>query len=101
MIASHSTEATKASGVEVERASVTDPSCEEKMEVASRSGDEALKIMHTNFEPYTEEEEKAVQRKIDWRLIPLMLIVNALQLIDKNVCSISLRDMGLRLTAKS
>ena len=32
-----------------------------------------------------EEEERQVIRRIDWRLIPVMLAVNSLQLIDKNV----------------
>lgn len=48
-------------------------------------GDDALKILHTHFEPYDKKEERAVVRKIDRRLIPIMLIVNGLQFLDKNV----------------
>jgi hypothetical protein len=50
-----------------------------------QDGDEALKILHGEYEPYTQEEEKRVLRKIDFRLIIVMLIINGLQFIDKNV----------------
>ena len=48
-------------------------------------GDDALKVLHGEFEPYTKEEEKRVLRKIDFRMIIVMLIINGLQFIDKNV----------------
>lgn len=54
-----------------------------------QDGDEALKILHTNYEPYTKEEERRVLRKIDFRLIIVMLIVNGLQFVDKNVRDLS------------
>lgn len=38
-------------------------------------GDEALKILHTDFEPYTKAEEKKVLRKIDLRMCVLMLVI--------------------------
>lgn len=85
----HSIEATKAGAIELEYATIANGSSEEKMEQSAPSGDEALKVLHTNIE-YTEAEEKAVQRKIDWRLIPIMLTVNSLQLIDKGVCLVPL-----------
>jgi hypothetical protein len=44
-------------------------------------GDEALKILHGEYEPYTNEEEKRVLRKIDI----VILIINGLQFVDKNV----------------
>jgi hypothetical protein len=50
-------------------------------------GDDALKILYTHFEPYYRKEERAVVRKIDRRLIAIMLIVNGLQFLDKNVRS--------------
>lgn len=50
-------------------------------------GDDALKVLHGEFEPYTKEEEKRVLRKIDLRMIIVMLIINGLQFIDKNVSS--------------
>lgn len=48
-------------------------------------GDEALKVLHSEFEPYTAEEEKRVLRKIDGRMIFVMLLVNGLQFVDKSV----------------
>jgi hypothetical protein len=48
-------------------------------------GDVALTILHTHFELFTPEEEKRVKRKIDLRLIILMLLVNGIQYVDKNV----------------
>ena len=50
-----------------------------------KDGDEALQILHAEFEPYTKEEEKRVLRKIDLRLVILMLIINGLQFVDKTV----------------
>jgi hypothetical protein len=63
----------------------SDVSHEERAEKGALDDDEALKVLHSHFEAYTEEEERQVVRKIDFRLIPIMLAVNALQLIDKNV----------------
>ena len=48
-------------------------------------GDEALKVLHGEYEPYTKEEERRVLRKIDLRMIVVMLIINGLQFVDKNV----------------
>lgn len=48
-------------------------------------GDEALKVLHSHFEPYTKEEEKKLLRKIDLRLALLMLVINGLQFVDKLV----------------
>ena len=59
----------------------------EKIQGDVQDGDEALKILHTHFEPYTKEEERRVLRKIDLRLIIVMLIINGLQFVDKNVSS--------------
>ena len=58
---------------------------EERMEKIDRNGDVALKFLGDDVEPITEEEEKRVLRKIDWRLVPVMMLVNSVQLIDKNV----------------
>jgi hypothetical protein len=38
-------------------------------------GDEALKVLHTEYEPYTKEEERRVLRKIDLRMCVLMLVL--------------------------
>lgn len=53
----HSTEAINASGIELDHVPIPDSSPDEKMELSAPSGDEALKILHTNYEPYLEEEE--------------------------------------------
>jgi hypothetical protein len=50
-----------------------------------KDGDDALQILHAEFEPYTKEEEKRVLRKIDFRLVILMLIINGIQFVDKTV----------------
>ncbi|KAJ5950077.1 hypothetical protein N7454_001661 [Penicillium verhagenii] len=60
---------------------------EAQLALKIKDGDEALKILHEEFEPYTEEEEKRVRRKIDVRLVSLMLLVNGIQFIDKNTMS--------------
>lgn len=39
-------------------------------------GDDALKVLHTHFEPYSPEEEKALVRKIDFRMCSLMLVIS-------------------------
>lgn len=48
--------------------------------------DQAYKYLASHNTVATPEEEKAVLRKIDWRIIPLLMAVNCIQLIDKNVC---------------
>lgn len=58
---------------------------DEIVKPSQTGGDEALKILGDHVEAISEEEAAAVLKKIDWRLIPLMCIINALQLIDKNV----------------
>ena len=58
---------------------------EEPKVTAIDDGDDALKILHTHYEPSTKEEEKRLVRKIDLRLALLMLVVNGLQFVDKLV----------------
>jgi ACS family allantoate permease-like MFS transporter len=48
-------------------------------------GDDALKILNSHYEAFTPEEERKVLRKIDWRMCSLMLLINGMQFIDKNV----------------
>lgn len=62
----------------------TDVEHEEQAQTTS-GGDEALKILGDQSEEISEEEAKAVLRKIDWRMVPLMMLVNTIQLVDKNV----------------
>lgn len=56
-----------------------------KLRASVLDGDAALKLLHTHYEPYTKEEEKKVLRKIDLRLVVVMLVVNGIQFIDKQV----------------
>ena len=46
---------------------------------------EAHKYLLDVGDVVTEEEEKRVLRKIDWKLVPIMVLLNAVQLVDKNV----------------
>jgi ACS family allantoate permease-like MFS transporter len=39
-------------------------------------GDEALKVLHTHYEPYSPAEEKRLLRKIDFRMCSLMLVIS-------------------------
>jgi hypothetical protein len=39
-------------------------------------GDEALKVLHTHYEPYSPAEEKSLLRKIDFRMCSLMLVIS-------------------------
>ena len=47
-------------------------------------GDEALKVLHTHYEPYSPEEEKSLLRKIDFRMCTLMLIISKYFLAAKH-----------------
>lgn len=48
-------------------------------------GDDALQFLQQGHQPYSKEEEKRVMRKVDVRMLTLMLIVNGFQFVDKNV----------------
>ena len=39
-------------------------------------GDDALKVLHTHYEPYSPAEEKSLLRKIDFRMCSLMLVIS-------------------------
>lgn len=51
-----------------------------------RGKDEATKVLANadNQAPITETEEQAVLRKIDWRVMPMLLITTGLQYADKS-----------------
>ena len=57
--------------------------------------DDALKILHTHYEPFTPAEEKAVLRKIDIRLALLMTVVNGIQFVDKLVCKLIIKATSI------
>lgn len=48
-------------------------------------GDDALQFLQQGQEAYDKQEEMRVLRKIDFRMVTLMLITNGFQFIDKNV----------------
>jgi hypothetical protein len=79
--------------IELETVATTQTEAQYSQKV--QDGDEALKILHEEFEPYTEEEEKRVLRKIDIRLVLLMLIVNGLQFVDKSVSTCTSESQNL------
>ncbi|KAF2730354.1 MFS general substrate transporter [Polyplosphaeria fusca] len=49
-----------------------------------KNGDEALDFLDGHAEDIGEEEAAAVLKKIDWYLMPVLIIVNCIQLVDKN-----------------
>ncbi|KAJ5948926.1 MFS allantoate transporter [Penicillium verhagenii] len=51
------------------------------------NGDDALQFLQQGHEPYSKEEEKRVLRKVDIRMLTLMVIVNGFQFVDKNTLS--------------
>ncbi|KAJ5647319.1 hypothetical protein N7490_003691 [Penicillium lividum] len=51
------------------------------------NGDDALKFLQEAHEPYSQEEERRLLRKVDIRMLTLMLVVNGFQFIDKNTIS--------------
>lgn len=53
--------------------------------VPDKSADEALNYVGRETIPISPEEEKKVLRKIDWRLLPVLMVLNTMQLVDKNV----------------
>jgi hypothetical protein len=52
-------------------------------------GDEAAKVFanYSGEKEWTEAEEKKLQRKIDWRLLPVLCITYGLQYYDKAMLS--------------
>ncbi|KAJ5776379.1 MFS allantoate transporter [Penicillium nucicola] len=55
--------------------------------IAPADGDDALAFLQTHHEEYSKEEERRVMRKVDIRMVLLMLIINGIQFIDKNTLS--------------
>ena len=60
-----------------------------KPEVDTVHTDEAMKVLaaYTGEQTWTEEEEKKLRRKIDWRLMPVMCLTYTLQYYDKAMIS--------------
>ncbi|CAK7235502.1 hypothetical protein SBRCBS47491_009314 [Sporothrix bragantina] len=49
--------------------------------------DQALRYLASHVVAATDEEKNAVLRKIDWRIVPLLMVINCIQLIDKSTLS--------------
>ena len=60
-----------------------------KPEVDTVHTDEAMKVLaaYSGDQEWTEEEEKKLRRKIDWRLMPVLCMTYTLQYYDKAMIS--------------
>lgn len=72
---------------QVEARDLQEISHEELADPSHGKGDEALKVLDGLVASISEEEENQILRKIDWHLLPVLMLINAVQLIDKNVCN--------------
>ncbi|KAJ5769635.1 MFS allantoate transporter [Penicillium odoratum] len=50
-------------------------------------GDIALGFLQTHAQEYTKEDERRVMRKVDMRMVTIMLVINGIQFVDKNTLS--------------
>jgi hypothetical protein len=57
-------------------------------------GDEALKVLQDHFEPFTPEESNRVRWKIDRHLVAVMLVINGIQFVDKNVSQLCITPVS-------
>lgn len=59
--------------------------------------DEALKVLgaYGGNPEWTEEEEKGIRRRLDWRLMPVLCITYGLQHYDKTMLSQAVRKPPL------
>lgn len=55
--------------------------------------DEAMKVLaaYSGDQDYTVQEEKKVRNKIDWRLLPILVVTYGLQYYDKTMISQAVR----------
>ncbi|KAJ5937946.1 MFS allantoate transporter [Penicillium verhagenii] len=51
----------------------------------TEDGDVALGFLQTHSQEYTKEDERRVMRKVDIRMVTIMLLINGIQFVDKNV----------------
>ena len=49
-----------------------------KIDLEPERADEALEFLGGHAQDYSEAEAKAVLRKIDWRLTPILVLVNCI-----------------------
>lgn len=86
----------------VESASEKDLELSRTTSVDSAHYDEALKILEDHIknggeESWTEQEEKRLRRKVDWRLIPVVCLSYGLQAYDKAMLSQAVSISVLKL----
>lgn len=65
------------------------PEIEKAATLDTIHNDEAIKVLanYTGDETWTEEEEKKVLRRIDWKLMPILCVTYGLQYYDKAMFS--------------
>lgn len=65
------------------------PEIEKSATVDTIHNDEAIKVLanYTGDEVWTDEEEKKVLRRIDWKLMPILCVTYGLQYYDKAMFS--------------
>lgn len=68
---------------------VGDVTLKETKSVDTIHNDEALKVLtaYIGDQTWTDEEEKKVRRKVDWRLMPVLCLTYGLQYYDKAMLS--------------
>lgn len=65
------------------------PEADKTVTLDTVHNDEAIKVLanYTGDESWTEEEERALLRRIDWRLMPILCMTYGLQYYDKAMYS--------------
>jgi hypothetical protein len=69
------------------------PEIEKSPTLDTVHNDEAIKVLanYTGDETWTDEEEKKLLRRIDWKLMPILCITYGLQYYDKAMFSQAVR----------
>ncbi|KAJ5525284.1 hypothetical protein N7494_011934 [Penicillium frequentans] len=75
--------------IETQSSSLNLPEVEKSPTLDTVHNDEAIKVLanYTGDETWTEEEERKLLRKVDWRLMPILCITYGLQYYDKAMYS--------------
>lgn len=72
------------------------PAVEKSATFDTVHNDEAIKVLanYTGDETWTEDEERKVLRRIDWKLMPILCITYGLQYYDKAMFSQAVRILS-------
>lgn len=72
------------------------PEIEKAATLDTLHNDEAIKVLanYTGNEIWTEEEEKKLIRRIDWKLMPILCVTYGLQYYDKAMFSQAVSRLG-------